>query len=502
MVEKTLAFSACALGVGAAAWAQQRPNIILLMSDQHRSDVMGCMGNYVAITPNLDALASDGTLFQSGYSSCPSSTPARAGLLTGMSPWHHGMLGYGRLAPHYRYEGPQMLHDAGYFTYAIGKNHWYPQRGRRGLDGMSLDESGRVEDVGFVSDYRQWVQQQSPGTDPDATGLGWNAHGARAYALADTLHPTYWTGLKACEFISHYNLQKPLFLKVSFARPHSPFDPPQRYVDAYQGRIMPARAIGDWCSAWSKELDVTKSNPEADKGNFGEAYAQRAKLYYYANVTFIDEQIGKIIDELKRKGMYDNSLIVYISDHGDQLGDHYHWRKTYPFEASTHVPYIVKWPSSLSKHPASASQPVELRDILPTFLETAGVDVPEDMDGRSLYRLAEGKGKDWRRYIDLEHALCYRSNEEWCGLTDGRMKYVWYFYDGRELLFDLQKDPNELHNTAADKKYSKTLKTMRQALVEHLSERGIQYVKDGKLVQRKGKILYSPLYPREEKTSK
>lgn len=482
--------------------AQQRPNILLLMSDQHRADAMGCMGNDVVITPHMDALAADGTLFQAGYTSCPSSTPARAGLLTGLSPWHHGMLGYGRLATHYKYEGPQMLHDAGYYTYAIGKNHWYPQRGRRGLDAMLLDESGRVEDVGFVSDYRQWLQLQSPGVNADATGLGWNAHGARPYALPDTLHPTYWTGLMARRFIQHYNQDRPFFLKVSFARPHSPYDPPQRYVDAYDGREMPAPAIGDWCGRWSALQNVEKASPEAAHGNFGEDYARRSTLHYYANVTFIDEQIGLIVDELKRRGLYDNTLIVYLSDHGDQLGDHYHWRKTYPFEASTHVPYIVKWPSSLPSHPDRVSAPVELRDILPTFLETAGASIPDSIDGRSLYALARGDTKNWRRYIDMEHARCYAQDEEWCGLTDGRMKYVWYFYDGRELLFDLKNDPKELHNAAPDKKYAKTLATMRQALVEHLSERGDQYVKDGKLVMRKTKILYSPHYPKGDGAKK
>lgn len=126
-------YSAIVLGTGACSlphtlMAQQQPHIILIVSDQHRGDALNCMGNPSVITPNLDALAQDGTLFTNGYSSAPSSTPARSGLLTGLSPWHHGMLGYGRVGSQYRYEMPQMLRDLNYFTFGIGKMHWFPQK--------------------------------------------------------------------------------------------------------------------------------------------------------------------------------------------------------------------------------------------------------------------------------------------------------------------------------------------------------------------------------------
>ena len=124
------------------------------MTDQQRWDAMGCTSGGRVITPALDSLAAEGTLFTHAYTSCPSSTPARAGLLTGLSPWHHGMLGYGEVAPRYRYEMPRMLREAGYYTFGIGKMHWHPQRERHGFHATLLDESGRVEDVGFVSDYR------------------------------------------------------------------------------------------------------------------------------------------------------------------------------------------------------------------------------------------------------------------------------------------------------------------------------------------------------------
>ena len=191
-----------------------------------------------------------------------------------------------------------------------------------------------------------------------------------------------------------------------------------------------------------------------------------------------------------------NELICYISDHGDMLGDHYHWRKTYPYQGSVHVPYIVKWPASYHFTKGNKiTQPVELRDLLPTFLEIAGSSIPQDMDGQSLLRLMEGKTDQWRKYIDLEHATCYSPDNYWCALTDGKIKYIWRFHTGTEELFDLSKDPHELKNVVTDKKYKQQLNELRQAMIDHLSERGEKFVKDGKLQVLKQTILYSPLFP-------
>lgn len=488
------------LAAGQQALAQQQPHIILIMSDQHRADAMNCMGNEAVITPHMDELAADGTLFMNGYSSTPSSTPARAGLLTGMSPWHHGMLGYGRGGTHYRFEMPQMLRNLNYYAFGIGKMHWYPQRSLRGFYGTLLDESGRVESKDFVSDYRLWFQQHAPGLNPDSTHVGWNAHGGKLYQLPEDLHPTAWTGQMACEMIHSYKRGsgKPFFLKVSFARPHSPYDPPKRFLDMYEGRDIPAPFVGEWCKdkPYATYRDVKTAALDAAFGNFGEAYAKDSRRYYYANVTFVDEEIGKVIQALKEEGMYDNALICYISDHGDMLGDHHHWRKTYPYEGSSHVPYIIKWPDSY--HFAKGSKvdaPVELRDLLPTFIDVAGGEVPAEMDGKSLVSLMKGDTKGWRKYIDLEHATCYSDDNYWCALTDGRMKYIWRFHTGEEELFDMVKDPHELKNVAGEKKYRSTLAEMRQAMVEHLSERGEEFVKDGKLQVLKRTVLYSPLFP-------
>ncbi len=478
---------------------EKQPNIIFIMTDQHRADALGCMGNSAVVSPNIDKIAAEGVMFVNGYSSVPSCTPARSGLLTGLSPWHHGMLGYGRMARKYKYEMPQMLKEAGYYTFGIGKMHWFPQKALHGFNGTLTDESGRVEQDGYLSDYRDWFKLNAPGENPDATGIGWNEHRAGTYKLKEDLHPTYWTGKTAVDLIENYKLDKPLFLKVSFARPHSPYDPPQRFLDLYKDAEIPEPYIGDWCHY----LDTVDGGPSAAFGNFGVEHAVNSRRHYYANITFIDEMIGKIIDALKAKGMYDNSIICFTSDHGDMLGDHYHWRKTYAYEGSANIPFIVQWPKSFKgelKRGATLENTTELRDFLPTFLDAAGVEIPKDMDGLSLLELIKNPGAAWRPYIDMEHATCYSKDNYWVALTDGKWKYIWFLRTGTEQLFNLKTDPGETVNLSVKKDFEKELSKWRARMVEHLSERGEGFVKDGKLVIRENTMLYGPNFPTDDRT--
>ena len=479
------------------AQAQKQPNIIFIMTDQQRADALGCMGNDAVISPNIDKIAEEGVTFINGYSASPSCTPARAGLLTGMTPWHHGMLGYGKVARQYKYEMPRMLREAGYYTFGIGKMHWFPQKALHGFHGTLVDESGRVEQDGYLSDYRDWFKLHASGQNPDKTGIGWNEHRAGVYQLDEKVHPTYWTGKTAVDLIKGYDLDKPLFLKVSFARPHSPYDPPQRFLDMYKNKEIPKPFIGDW----SHYLDGKKGNKSAAFGDFGVEHAVKSRRHYYANITFIDEMVGEIVQALKDKGMYENSIICFTSDHGDMLGDHHHWRKTYAYEGSSNIPYVMKWPEHFKgkmKRGAQVEETAELRDFLPTFLDAAGADIPTEIDGMSLLNLVRNPESSWRSYIDIEHATCYSADNYWCALTDGTWKYIWFFHSGREQLFNLKNDPGEIKSVAEENKAE--LKKWRERMVEHLSERGEGFVKDGKLVKRTETLLYSPNFPEDMRT--
>jgi len=477
-----------------SATHQRKPNILFLMTDQQRGDCLGCAGNPVIKTPSLDSIAKEGVVFTNAYSSTPSCTPARSAILTGLSPWHHGMIGYGRIAGKHPFELPRAIRDAGYYLYGIGKMHWFPQRRLRGYHKILVDESGRVESPGFVSDYRRWFKEQAPDINPDATGIGWNDYRGKAYALPERLHPTRWTADRAVEFIEKYERSEPFMLKVSFARPHSPYDPPQRFIDMYNEDNMPAPVVGDWAARYSPHNDPPK--PSLWQGDLGVQQAKKSRRAYYGSITFIDEQIGRVLAALRKRGMYENTLIIFFSDHGDMLGDHHLWRKTYAYEGSAHVPMLLRWPKSMGmehQRGKSLPQPTELRDVLPTFLDAAGAPAPDHLDGKSLLELVRGNTKDWRRFIDLEHSMCY-NKDHWNALTDGNFKYIYYAYDGREEFFDLTGDPDELHNLFAEPAHKNTLRQWRQRMIEHLSERGEQFVSGGKLAIRKNECSTHPIF--------
>jgi len=477
-----------------AAERHDKPNILLIMTDQHRWDCLGCAGNSVIKTPHLDRLAREGAYFQNAFSTTPTCIPARAALLTGLSPWHHGMIGYGLVAERYDFEMPRALNDAGYYTFAIGKLHYYPQRNYHGFQGALLDESGRVLSPDFISDYRKWFKEKAPDLNPDATGIGWNDYRSGVYVLPEDLHPTRWTGDRAVEFISTYKRDEPFMLKVSFARPHSPYDPPKRFWDMYNESDMPEPYIGDWATKYA-----VKANPKDYAlwyGDLGIKQVKRSRRGYYGSITFIDEQIGRIVDALKNRGLLDNTLILFTSDHGDMQGDHYHWRKSYPYQGSAAVPMLIRWPNSVdAKRGQRLTQVVEIRDILPTFLDAAQAKIPDTLDGRSLLSLIRSENCKWREYIDLEHDVCYSNTNNWAGLTDGRWKYIWYAFDGSEELFDLKEDPGEEHNLAVEPAYARTVRMWRHRLIKHFEERDERFVANGDLVLRKQKIIYTPNYP-------
>lgn len=481
----------------AAPKAQPKPHIVFLMTDQHRGDCLGLSGNTVIKTRNLDDLIRDGIRFEHAYTSTPSCTPARAAILTGLSPWHHGMLAYGTVAERYGFELPRAMHDAGYYTYAIGKLHYHPQRNYHGFDGALLDESGRVQDPGFISDYRKWFKEKAPDLNPDATGITFNDYRAAEYALPEELHPTRWTGDMAVDYIRKYSRKEPMFLKVSFARPHSPYDPPKRFFDMYEDAKMPAPHIAEWAERYAP--GASEENYGLWHGDLGIDLVRRARRGYYGSVTFIDEQVGRIVKALEERGMLDNTLILFTADHGDMLGDHHLWRKSYAYEGSTHIPMIVRPPRGYSVQPrrgTDCGRPVELRDVLPTFLDAAGAKIPDKLDGKSLLRLVRGETDGWRDVLDLEHGTCYADENVWHALTNGHWKWVYNAFAGEQQLFDLVNDPGELRDLAREPRYTGILKDWRSKLIAQFKERGEPFLKNGDLAIRREKIVYSPNYPK------
>jgi arylsulfatase len=482
-----------------------RPNILMLMADQFRMDCVGAYGNTKIRTPNLDRLAREGIKFTSAYTSTPSCTPARTSLLTGMSPWGHGMLGYSNMATNpYPVEKGAAMAAAGYYTVSVGKNHYYPITNSHGYHHLISDEHcsywfhnkapNAPQSYEPRCDYEAWFWSQMPDKDPHAIGLGWNDRSGKPFVYPEEMHATHWTGTTATRFLQQYDRPEPFFLKVSFIRPHSPYDPPERFYRMYEGADLPKAQVGDWAARYEPR---SSNRDDLWHGRLSDKEIQNSREGYYGSVSFVDEQIGHILKALEDRQMLEDTLIVFFSDHGDMLGDQNMWRKSYAYEQSSHIPMLMRLPKSMRPEPGGQTfdNPVEIRDMLPTFLDAAGVPIPESIEGRSLLHLVRTKGEDWRPWIDLEHNVTYDVSNHWSALTDGKWKYIFHAYSGEEQLFHLTDDPNELHDLAKASGHNDQLRLWRGRMIDHLSPRGEEWVKDGKLVLRKKSMPLGPNFP-------
>jgi len=466
----------------------EKPNIIFIMADQWRGDYLGAAGADWIQTPNLDQIASEGAIFTKAYTSTPSCTPARSALLTGMSPWGHGLLGYDSGIARYKREKPTLLGEAGYHTVGIGMHHYDPK------------ERGYNESA-TRGDYTKWFEKMAPGKEMNPHNLGLVDHRAREWPHDEHLHLSYWTADHGIKFLENYQGEKPYFMKLSFHRPHPEIDPPKRWFDYYKEKGVPDAYIGEWADR--KYGHISDIQPENERrndflGNFGEEVIRESRAGYCGSISFVDEQIGRFIKTLEKRGNLENSLILFAVDHGDMMGDHHHWRKTYAYEGSAKIPMIIRWPESMklnAERGQNIRELVELRDVLPTFLDAAGFSIPKDMEGESMLGLIKGNKQGWRNILDLEHSQFYWDENNWTALTDGRYKYIYFATDGDQQLFDLDNDPGELHNLAEIPEHAELLQTWRHKMVEHLSVRGEPWVIDGDLGMRSEGILYGHNHP-------
>lgn len=477
-----------------------RINILFLMDDQHRGDWIGAAGAKWMITPNLDRLAHEGVLFRRGYSSTPSCLPARSALLTGMSPWGHGVIGYAPIPERFTVEGPRIFTEAGYRTYSVGKNHYTPLRNLHGYQTVVLGQHGffkRGQDDPD-DDYDEWFATQMPGSKPYGNyHSGNDQRGGIHYPFDERLHETRWVADQAIKFLENHPTNQPWLLKVSWLRPHAALNAPKRWYDRYAGVDIPQAAIGEWARKWYGNVQTTlQKTPEATRGVVPAEEIREMRRSYAAAISFVDEQMGRVLEALEKRGELENTLILFTADHGDVLGDNLLYRKTFSVEGSVNVPMIVRWPARLgleAKRGQMRQELVELRDVLPTFLDAAGLPTPVAVEGKSTLDVL--RGKPWRTMLDLEHASCYAPKDGWVALTNQRYKYVYYTITGAQQLFDLQNDPHELRDLATESDSAALVKEWRQRMVQQLAIRGDAWVRDGDLVVQPKAMLRRPNAP-------
>lgn len=452
----------------------RRPNVVLICVDQWRADCFSAAGHPVVMTPYLDDWMRRGTRFTRAYSATPSCVPARASLMTGLSQEHHGRVGYRDGVPwDYEVTMPSVFADAGYQTQAVGKMHVYPERETLGFDDVALHDGylhfvrEKHDDMTDVDDYLPWLRDRlGYEADDFEHGVHCNSVVARPWDKPESTHPTNWVTQRSIEFLRTRDRERPFFLFASYHRPHPPYDPPAWAFEQYLHQEMPPPPVGDWVDLWDAYADP--HSPVAPVAEYDPRLLQRARAGYYGHMSHIDQQINRLLHELSATGAGDDTIICFVSDHGEQMGDHHLFQKALPYEGSARVPFIVTGPGI----PAGVENDyvVELRDVMPTLLAAAGVDRPEGIDGGSVLDLLgdDADASDWREILHGEHIKFGQAIHY---LTDGRIKYIWCSGTGREQLFDLAADPTELRDLAAVPEHAAELATWRTRMITALRDR-------------------------------
>jgi len=461
-----------------------RPNILLITTDQQRYDTLGCCGATIGRTPHLDRLAARGMIFDHCYDQNPVCIPSRACLQTGRYTWQHGVrymeseIDTTPGLPAWERTFFDRLHDAGYHTAAFGKIHMMPED--RGFD--TLHTTGGKgqrwtqitgQDIGPAPlgwDYGNWVNERLPGGYETIYQMrqqpAYKAQrGTLAHPLPAALHVESWIGDNTVDFLSAPPDQ-PWFCWCGFTGPHGPLDVPPEYLFNYLPEDMPEPLR--WDLDKSDRLPYRNTRPRVM--NERESHLARLFIaYYHALMDLIDDQVARLVEVFDQQGLWDNTLVMFTSDHGEMRGDFGLYGKGNFYDPVTRVPTFVIPPGGQVAAPRFDGL-IEMFDLAPTALDYAGAEIPETMAAQSLRRELE-TGQGGREAVFCDYVTNDRSRRgTMC--RDGRFKLCLWHEDedyGAEL-YDLVDDPLELQNRADDP----ALAGVRAELMERLALRRLE----------------------------
>ena len=460
-----------------------QPNILLIMTDQQRSDSLGCYGADWVETPNLDTIAADGVVFENCYVTNTICTPSRASMWTGKHLPGHGVYKLYDNLPQDQVLFSELLQEAGYTTGLFGKLH---------VSGRLFEANNRHPHDGF--DEYEWCMEASIHLDSPYNGYAkWletnhpdffgqlKSKGRELLHHSKEVHFTHWAAERSIDFIHRHAGKTPFFCCMSVFDPHNPYND---YPEEMRSRVdmdkIPKNVTDDREDAPDGVLQEREHSYLGKFSDFSGADVKQMRLGYYASIALIDEEVGRVLSALEEKGVTDNTIVIFVSDHGDMLGDHGILVKgAFFYDAGVKVPLIIRWPARIGagKRIKALVQP---HDLSATILNAAGVIKAGNEcttryhDGRSLLPLTAGDVDKIR-----EHAVCaYRNSgisdkkRPWdppihCTMIrDKRYKLSLYHTDpdGRGELYDMVNDPNELHNLF----YSAEYAAVRQELTDSL----------------------------------
>ncbi|QDU52194.1 sulfatase-like hydrolase/transferase [Gimesia panareensis] len=415
----------------------RRPNVVFLLADDQRPDTIAALGNSVIKTPNLDQLVKQGTSFTRAICANPICTPSRAEILTGVGGFHNGSMDFGKPIKPELTTWSKAMHNAGYDSWYVGKWHNDGKPVIRGYDetlGLFTGGGGRWAVPSYdgngvlVTGYRGWIFQDDKRHFFPEKGVGLTSNISEHFADA------------AIEFIDRKHA-KPFFLHVCFTAPHDPLLMPIGYEQYYNPDKMPV------------PKNFLPEHP-FDHGNFDgrdekllpwprtKKVVQNDLSLYYSVISHLDAQVGRIVAALKKSGQWDNTILIYSSDHGLAVGSHGLRGKQNMYEHTINVPLVMVGPG-IPANQRSAAQ-CYLRDLYPTSCDLAGVPIPKTVEGKSLKPVLMGK----QDAVYDEVFGYFRDFQRM--IRDDRWKLILYPHIDRVQLFDLKNDPLEMHDLSKD----------------------------------------------------
>jgi len=436
-----------------------RPNILLIHADQHRWDCLGAYGNPDVRTPNIDRLAADGVRYDNSFCAYPVCTPSRYSLLTGL--YVHQHLGWTNhcTLPRTMPTFPRILRDAGYRTAAVGKMHFTPTYLDVGFQEMFLAEQdgpGRFDD-----DYHRYLRDrgladrfdvvdQRQEYRKDAPQAYRDCFGAAESDLPEEHYSTTWIAERAMEQIARWDGGGNL-LMVGFIKPHHPFDPPapwSRMYDPDRLTLLPG---------WTEQTpahDLRHARGYFPNDTLTEARVRHIMAMYYATISQIDHHVGRMLEQLCARGLYDRTMVLYTSDHGDYVGFHHMVLKgNHLYDPLVKVPLIVKYPAGVGAGTVSDALNSNV-DVAPTILARAGCEAPRSLAGMDL--LANPAGRE-RVFTEGWGAGAYM-------VRSRTRKLLWCRQEDHSQLLDLQADPLEMHNLIDDPARRDEVRALREDL--------------------------------------
>jgi uncharacterized sulfatase len=480
LASSAAAAGCAALGAPRGAEAAKLPdtsgmNVLLIDIEDCTANAIGCYGNEIVRTPNIDRLAASGVRFERAYCQYPCCNPSRSSFLTGLRPPTTGMLSNGqnmmKTLPPFAVSLPQLMKQKGFQTANIAKIFHRPEESvPQMLAYDRLELTGKPPGWKGPPPITRWPRVPRPaGWKPYPRGVKrnspehrkWRRWHSDRYGVSGLTEEQEHDGRVARTAVALLELfakqKRRFFLSVGSSRPHTPLIAPKKYIDMYDPAKIPSpaappekdRGVPPLARRFGRSADIFTTRRATDKE------AREAVAAYYACVSLVDAGVGLILDALKQTGLADNTVVILLADHGFHLGEHGLWSKYTLFESSTRVPLIVRVPGAAGNGQVSQGL-VELVDLVPTLCELSGLERSPKHEGTSWAPLLTDPKRPWKRA-----AFTYYGNKaQHRAISTPRYKYTEWQHRGQTIreLYDLKTDRWETVNLAADPAHAATVK--------------------------------------------